>query len=482
MSVVRTSFKLELPGHLREILCGPAAMHKAYVVGGSVRDALLNLPGKDFDVEVFGQTYEAVSEVLGRFGRVDCVGRSFGVIKLTVAPGETYDFSLPRRDSKVGAGHRGFQADFDPSLSLTEASARRDFTLNSLMYDPRVGEILDCHGGLRDLEARVLRHTSVAFSEDPLRVLRGMQFVGRFDLEAHPETLALCRSIRGTYRELAKDRVRDEWMKWAARSQRPSKGLRFLVESGWIEHFPEIDRLRGTPQDPEWHPEGDVFVHTAHCCDAMAGLESWRQADEMSRIVWMLAILAHDFGKPSTTREEMKGGRLRIVSPEHEGAGVPVAAEFLARVGMPNEVQERVAPLVDNHLAHMQTSTDRAIRRLANRMRPETIAGLCVVMSADIMGRPPRPAIVPDSIHTLLRRSEELQLHVSAPRPLLQGRHLLELGMPAGKPMGVVTAAAFEAQLEGEFLDLAGALIWLSGQGTLPLPDEVRERLRHSTV
>lgn len=481
MSIVRRPFELALPGVLREMLCEVPILRDAFVVGGGVRDALLGLKGKDFDVEVFGQSYEAIQQDLSRYGRVDCVGRSFGVIKLTVRPGETYDFSLPRRDSKVGAGHRGFIANFDPSLSYSEAAARRDFTLNALMYDPRTREILDCHGGLADLENRVLRHTSGAFVEDPLRVLRGMQFVSRFDLEAHPSTLALCREIRGTYPELAKDRVRDEWMKWATRSLRPSRGLRFLVDTGWIEHFPEVEKLMGTPQDPEWHPEGDVFVHTAHCCDAMAGLDAWRAADDVSRATWMLAILAHDFGKPSTTRQEMKKGLLRWVCPDHEAAGVSIAVQFLERVGMPNVISARVPPLVANHLAHIQVCTDRAIRRLANRLVPETIEGLCVVMIADAQGRPPRPKDIPEGVSFLLNRSKELCVESGAPKPLLQGRHLLKLGMPPGVAVGQITAAAFEAQIEGAFFDLPGALAWLTLQSSLPLPENVRARLSEAS-
>ncbi|MBI1842403.1 MAG: HD domain-containing protein, partial [Verrucomicrobia bacterium] len=413
---------------------------------------------------------------LSRHGRLDCVGRSFGVIKLTTRPGATYDFSIPRRDSKVASGHRGFIAAFDPSLTLEEASARRDFTINALMFDPRSREIIDCHGGLVDLDARTLRHTSPAFVEDPLRVMRGMQFAGRFDLVATPQTIDLCRSIKSTFAEIAKERVREEWMKWAERAVRPSRGLEFLAATGWIEHFPEIARLRGTPQDPEWHPEGDVFVHTAHCCDAMAKLPVWLEADPSSRIAWMFAILAHDFGKPDTTREETRHGRLRIVSPEHEPLGAELCVPFFERLHMTNEITERVIPLVAHHLAHMQSGSDRAIRRLAHRLQPETIQGLCAVMSADALGRPPRPAIIPESVHELLRRSQELRMQTQGPEPILKGRHLLALGLRPGKKIGLITALAFEAQLEGTFQDLASARAWLAA-AELPMLEEKEKEL-----
>ena len=191
----------------------------------------------------------------------------------------------------------------------------------------------------------------------------------------------------------------------------------------------------------------------------------------------MLATLAHDFGKPSCTREEEREGRRRIVSPGHEQAGGPLAEAFLARIGAPNEVLARVVPLVINHLAHLQAGTDRAIRRLALRLVPETVEALCVVMSADALGRPPRPPVIPPTITGLLERASALRLKREAPKPLLLGRHLLDRGMRAGKDVGRITRAAFEAQLDGEFQDLAGAFAWAAGRAELPLPPDTRSRL-----
>lgn len=458
-----------MPPELQGILAQTPELRRAYLVGGCVRDALLGLPhGKDYDVEVFGVDYDQLMAALARWGRTDLVGRSFGVVKLSTAGGYQYDFSIPRRDSKIAPGHKGFKVELDSAISPAEAAARRDFTINSLMYDPRTGEILDFFGGQRDLRERVLRHTSAAFAEDPLRVLRGMQFAARFELTAAPETVALCREIKGRGAELAVERMREEWFKWAQASRRPSAGLRFLLDSGWADDFPEIAALAGTPQEPEWHPEGDVFTHTCHCCDALAGLEPWRQAEPTSRIVYMLATLAHDFGKPATTHQAVKDGCTRIVSPGHEEAGAVVAKRFLERLRTPAAIEERVIPLVRNHLFHFQTMTDRAVRRLAKRLEPETIEGLCLVMSADSMGRPPRPAVVPEHVHALRRRAHELEVRHQPPPPLLMGRHLLELGMTAGPRMGAILEAAYEAQLEGTLGDLPQALAW------------ARERIRES--
>ena len=150
----------------------------------------------------------------------------------------------------------------EPGLGDAEAAARRDFTLNAIAYDPFADAIIDPHGGREDLARGLLRHTSPAFTEDPLRVLRGFQLAARFDLSLAPETAAVCRAIAPAYAELPVERIWGEWEKWAAKSLRPSRGLAVLEETGWLAHFPEIAALRGTPQDPQWHPEGDVFDHT----------------------------------------------------------------------------------------------------------------------------------------------------------------------------------------------------------------------------
>jgi len=456
---------MELPDQLRRLLRDVPALGRAYLVGGCVRDALLNIPNKDFDLEVYGVGYEALEAALRPHGRVDLVGKSFGVVKFSTGTGDQWDFSVPRRDSKVSAGHKGFRIEFDPDLTPREAARRRDFTINALMFDPRTGEYLDFFGGRTDLEGRVLRHTSPAFLEDPLRVLRGMQFAARFELTTATETVELCRSISGTFPELAVERVGEEWFKWAAKSRRPSAGLQFLKATGWLRHFPEVAALDGTPQDPEWHPEGDVFTHTAHCCDALAEMAEWQRADQPTRMALMFAVLAHDFAKPQTTHEAERDGRMRIVSPGHEEQGGPLAETFLTRLNAPTALKARVAPLVTNHLAHLQAINDRSVRRLANRLQPATIEELCLVMMADQFGRPPKPRDIHAGVEALRAKAEELRLREAAPKPILQGRHLIERGMNPGKRFGEVLQAAFEAQLEGAFQDLDGARNWLEKNG-----------------
>ena len=455
---------MTLPDELTRLLREVPALARAYLVGGCVRDSLLGIAHKDFDLEVYGVDYETLARQLSAHGRVDLVGKSFGVIKFSGLSGGQWDFSLPRRDSKMAAGHKGFEIAVDPDIDPKVAASRRDFTINALMFDPRTGTYLDFFGGREDLEMRVLRHTSAAFVEDPLRVLRGMQFAARFDLTPAPETVALCRAIVETFPELAVERVGMEWFKWAMMSQRPSAGLRFLQATGWLRHFPEIAALDGTPQDPEWHPEGDVFTHTCHCCDALAELPEWRGADATTRQVLMFAVLAHDFAKPQTTHEVEREGRMRIVSPGHEEQGGPLAEAFLTRINAPNDIKERVVPLVTHHLAHLQPVSDRSVRRLANFLKPATIAELCLVMTADHFGRPPKPRVIHEGVTSLRAKAEELRLRDAAPKPILQGRHLIARGLPPGVQFGKLLAAAFEVQLEGGFNDLAGALQWLDGR------------------
>lgn len=456
---------LPLPEDLRAMLEAVRRHGRPRIVGGGVRDWLLGLAPKDLDVEVGGIDFETLHRDLEPFGATDIVGRSFGVIKVrSRASGEEYDFSLPRRESKTGAGHRGFAVAPDPGLDDAAAAARRDFTINAIAVDPFTGNLIDPHGGQADLRARVLRHTSAAFAEDPLRVLRGFQLAARFDLTLAPETAALCRGIAGSYAELPLERVWGEWEKWALKATRPSRGLQVLEETGWLVHFPELAALRGTPQDPEWHPEGDVFTHTGHCLDALAASPAWRESDAPQRERLMFAVLAHDFGKPTTTVLAEKKGRQRWVSPGHEAAGGEPAVRFLRRIGAPLRLDAPVRTLVVNHLAHFSGQEElsaTAVRRLARRLEPATIEELATVMRADTDGRP--PLSTPDvhrRIDALVAKARTLELERLAPRPILLGRHLIKLGLQPGPAMKGILDAAFEAQLDGAFADEDGALAW----------------------
>ncbi len=417
-----------------------AAGGRALAVGGSVRDALLGAEVRDVDLEVYGLEPDHLRSIVAERFAVDLVGESFAVLKVK---GVDLDVSLPRRDSKHGTGHRGFLIDADPHLHPRDAAARRDFTVNAMAIDIQNGELLDFFGGVEDLRARVLRHVSDAFAEDPLRVLRGMQLAARLEASLHPSTAALARTIDGG--DLAAERILDEWKKLLLLGIQPSRGLDVLVDTGWIAAFPEIDALRGCPQDPTWHPEGDVFVHTGHVLDHFA---TERVGDDTEDLTVGLAALCHDFGKPATTA--FTDGRWR--SPAHDVAGVEPAKTFLDRLGAPHAMRDQVLLLVRHHLApallHQGGAGPSAVRRLANRVG--RIDQLVRVARADHGGRPPKPWDDFPSGQWLLDAADLLGVADERPTPIVQGRHLIaDLGLEPGPAFGPLLDAVFQAQLEG---------------------------------
>jgi len=438
---------------------------RALVVGGAVRDALLGLEPKDIDIEVYGITYDRLAEVLSRHGRIDVVGKSFGVVNFAASNGEACHFSVPRRDNKIGLGHRDFLATFDENITPREAASRRDFTINALAFDPVSGELLDFFRGVPDLEKRILRATSDAFSEDPLRVLRGMQFACRFDLALDPATAEKSRVIAGEYSTLPKERVAEEFMKWAVKSVKPGRIAEYLAATGWLVHFPEIEQIVGVPQDPQWHPEGDVATHTMHVVNAAAAIADRDGLEGDERAVLLFAALTHDFAKAGTTALREKNGALRWTSYGHEAAAGIAARNFLERIGIKGAIVEHVVPLVENHLVHSHLGMDvtpRNIRRLAVRLAPASIAQLVRLIEADASGRPPRPAGLPEAAARIRDMAAAQAVERQPQLPLILGRHVLPyFGSRPGKHIGAVTRAAYEAQLDGAFSTEEEALKWL---------------------
>ena len=457
---------LTLPSALVEIVQDlNMAGFRAVVVGGAVRDALLGFAPKDFDIEVYGIAYDRLAGFLARYGRVDLVGKAFGVVKLFRSTFGEVDFSIPRRESKIGLRHRDFQTAFDEHITPREAASRRDFTINAMAYDPVRNELLDFFGGQDDLKNRVLRATGEAFREDPLRVLRGMQFVCRFDLTVDPDTAAMCQSIAGEYGTLARERIAEECMKWAIKSERPGRIAEYLRQTGWIAHFPEIGAMEGVPQDPEWHPEGDVGRHTALVVDAAAVIAKREHLEGDERATLIFAALCHDFAKATTTALREREGRLRWTSWGHETAAGPAALEFLERIGIKNAIVEQVIPLVENHLAHSSIGRDvtpRAVRRLALRLAPASIAQLLLLVEADHAGRPPLPASLPEGALRIREMAQAQAVEQKPQPPLILGRHVLPYfeGRP-GKHIGAVVSAALEAQADGAFSTEEEAHSWL---------------------
>jgi tRNA nucleotidyltransferase (CCA-adding enzyme) len=432
---------------------------RALLVGGCVRDHLMGKPPKDWDVEVYGVEPARLREVLDQFGPVNVVGEAFTVYKL----GSDLDVGLPRRERKTGRGHRGFFIAGDPSMSFEDSARRRDFTINAILQDPLTGEIIDPFQGRDDLEKRLLRAVSSdTFGEDSLRVLRAAQFAARFEFEIVAETVVLCREI--DLSDLPSERLWGEMEKLLLKAQHPSVGLRRLLELGAIgQLFPEIKALIDVEQDREWHPEGDVFVHTGLVIDRAHEL-----IDDLpyaKQVTVMLAALCHDFGKPATT--EFIDGRLR--SRGHEEAGVLPTLSFLAKLNLHTldgyDVRAQVVALVRDHLKpgeyfkKREEVGDGAFRRLARKCELNL---LYRVAKADSLGRnadwlPREKWYDSEAQEWFIARARELDVVSGAPAPLLLGRHLLEMGLEPGPRIGEITKAVYEMQLDGRVQDLDGA-------------------------
>lgn len=432
---------------------------RALLVGGCVRDELMGKQPKDWDVEVYGVEPARLREVLDNLGPVNVVGEAFTVYKL----GSDLDVGLPRRERKTGRGHRAFVIEGDPSMTIEDSTRRRDFTINAILQDPLTGEIIDPFHGRDDLQSGIIRAVSPAtFAEDSLRVLRAAQFAARFEFTVEPETGLLCVAIELS--DLPAERIWIELEKLLLLAHRPSIGLSWLYTLGAIDQlFPEINALVDVEQDPEWHPEGDVFVHTRLVIDRAREL-----IDDLpyaKQVTVMLAALCHDFGKPATT--EFIDGRLR--SRGHEEAGVEPTLSFLDRLNIHTldgyDVRAQVVALVRDHLKpgeffkKQDEVGDGAFRRLARKCELDL---LYRVARADSLGRnaewlPREKWFDAEAQEWFIARARELDVQQKPPAPILQGRHLLEMGLEPGPRIGEITKAVYEMQLDGRVRDLNGA-------------------------
>ncbi|MGI8671788.1 MAG: CCA tRNA nucleotidyltransferase [Luteitalea sp.] len=434
-------------------IAGEVARHggRALVVGGHVRDALLGVTSKDLDLEVFGLDAEALKALLGAWGTVNTVGESFTVFKV-----RGLDVSLPRRESKVGRGHKGFEVHGDPSLSFAEAARRRDFTINAIGWDPLTGEYLDPHGGRDDLARRVLRMVDArTFADDSLRVLRALQFAARFECTLHPETARVCRSI--ALDDLPAERIWGELEKLLLRAARPSIGLHLARDLAVVARlWPALEALHGCPQDAEWHPEGDVWVHTAMVVDQAASRQHGLPYPQRASL--LLGALLHDIGKPLVTA--WIDGRIR--SPGHEAEGVQPATALLDALQVHSldgyDVRGQVLALVQWHMlpgAWWKASapvSDGAFRRLARKVDMVLLAR---VSEADCNGR--TGAFDCSFSQWFLDRVAALGVEHAAPAPLLLGRHLIALGVAPGPHMGEILRAVYDRQLDGVVTTLEDA-------------------------
>lgn len=424
---------------------------RALCVGGFVRDRVLGIEATDLDLEVFGIPESRLPSLLAEFGRVVPAGSAFPVYKLG-----HIDVALPRRESKTGVGHKGFTVMGDPSMSFEDAARRRDFTINAMGWDPLTDEYLDPFNGQEDLTHRILRSVDPnTFADDSLRVLRALQFAARFDLTLEENSAAICRGI--ALNDLPAERIWGELEKLLLKAQRPSIGFALARRIGVVgQLLPEMEPLYDCPQDPEWHPEGDVWTHTLMVID-----EARRRNADLDRArlaTIMLGAVCHDLGKPETTA--MIEGRVR--SPGHEAAGVAPATKILDRLNVYSldgfDVRSQVLGLVTEHLRPSafhkarETVTDGAFRRLAARVDLELLVRFS---RADCHGR--RGTFDCSAMDWFLDRAQRLGVEHEAPKPILMGRHLIELGVAPGPRMGEILREIYELQLDDEVTTLEQA-------------------------
>lgn len=431
------------------------------VVGGYVRDSLLGIQSHDIDIELYGvDSSQSLSDLLKPFGNVCEVGKSYGVTKLRY-DGYEIDFSLPRTETKTTQGHRGFAVKTYATIDFATAARRRDFTINAIGYNPITDTLLDPYFGEADLRAKKLRCVDpMTFVEDPLRILRAVQFVARFDLIGDPELLGLCRRMveQGALEELPKERIFEEIKKLLLRSPSPSKGFALLKEMGGLIFFKELLDLEKTPQDFFSHPEGNVWIHTLIALDTMV---QYKTGESKQDLILFLAILLHDIGKPCTTI--VCDGILN--APKHAEAGVEPTRTFLERLTNEKELIERIVPLVRYHGAVrklFQTGAeDSALRHLSTHVK---IDDLIVVARADFYGRAfvgeiPRCFEAGEWLHC---RAESLGILQAPPQPLLLGRDLIALGLSPSPAFKTLLDAAYTAQLDGIFKSHEEAVSWIS--------------------
>jgi tRNA nucleotidyltransferase (CCA-adding enzyme) len=431
---------------------------RALIVGGWVRDHLMHKhhASPDIDIEVYGLTMDQLYVVMDRLElRYDAVGAAFGILKL-----KDYDIdvSLPRRENRVGVKHTDFECTFDLDIKPEEAAARRDFTINSMYWDPMSKQLGDPFNGIADLGDGILRMTNAEkFGEDPLRVLRAMQFIGRFGFRADSELIEQSKQLMPQFESLSKERVYEEWKKLILKGIYFEDALHFLWQSDWITCFPELWGLVNLEQEPEWHPEGDAFTHTCHCMNAFGRLHIMGPnygtvAQDFDKLVVGFGVLLHDVGKPTTT-ETGEDGKIR--SLRHDKVGVPVAEAFMRRITDWEELIQAVLPMVGEHMFtcnfNKQQMTRRGIRRLARRCY--SIDLLCYVIQCDKEGRPP---MIPDlsDVGDLRAKAQEYDVYASPPVPIMMGRHLIEMGLEPGPQFGYILNQCQVAEDDGVITDV----------------------------
>ena len=403
------------------------------LVGGAVRDLIDGQSPHEYDFEVVGVPLSDIA-ARGSAYAAHIVGSDKPIVRLRLH-GIPIDISVTEH------------------ADISRAAAHRDVTINALAMLPD-GTIVDPYGGIADRKAGLLRHINADFLVDPIRVLRLMRLAATYQLTVAPATAQFVQQALPTLPPFDPDRVWHEWRLWAL-APYPAHGLHVLVATHAITQYPELATLMGCPQDPIYHPEGSVWVHTEHVCAAAARDNT--DLDVEQRITLLLAALCHDLGKPATTEQRAE----RIVSPGHAAAGVAPTEALLARLHAPKRYHDAVCNLVREHMvATNATVTDRSVRRLSQRLAPADIELWERLTAADSAGRPPLPAQRPGA--EFLARAQALHVHRGRPVALIRGGDVLAQGVAPGPLVRSALVAAYDAQLEGFFDTHEAGVRWLT--------------------
>ncbi len=437
---------------------------RAYMVGGAVRDEIMKRPIKDVDIEVHGISGAVLETVLKELGKPLRFGSAFGVYSLA---GHQIDIALPRSERKAGNGHRDFEIEIDPFIGIKEAARRRDFTMNALLKDILSGEIADPYGGTEDIKKRIIRHIDdEKFGEDPLRALRAAQFRSRFGFQVAPSTISICSAL--DLRNLSAERVEMEMKKALLESRRSSEFFECLREMGQLGYwFKELEQLIGLEQNPEFHPEGDVWTHTMMVLDRAAQFRPYVS----DPYAFMLLALTHDFGKITTT--EFVNGAIHAYG--HELQGAEIAERFLDRVCHGSDIKKYIANMIPNHMRPNKIAESRSAVKKTNHLFDNVLAPSDLIYFA-ICDKPKLPYVLQsqdkDSIKVEMDKGIEKELYTTTEnereqeridflfdrlkvyretmaKPYVTGKDLIINGVTPGEDFGTILEYAHKLRLAG---------------------------------
>lgn len=438
----------EKEAHAREIAWTlRAAGHAALFAGGCVRDRLLGRPPKDYDIA----TSATPEQIVKLFKRTIETGRAFGVIQV-VCSGHPTEVATFRRDL---GGSDGRRPDAIAFSTPEEDAQRRDFTVNGLFSDPETGAVIDYVGGRADLEQKIIRAIGAPrerFAEDYLRLLRAVRFAATLEFAIEPETFAAVQEYAPRITAISAERIQQELSRLLVEAPHPGQALRLLQRSGLLAVLlPEVAALEGQAQPPQFHPEGDVFVHTAMMLDAMP-------PDRSRTLAW--AVLLHDIGKPPTavlTREPDGSDRIRF--NYHDEAGARMAEDVLRRLKMSADEIEDITHCVRNHMRFKEV---RQMRRAKLR---QLVGARTFPVELQLHWLDCRASHGDVGNHEfLVKFQEELQHEPVLPKPLITGHDLLARGFRAGPELGRWHKRAYERQLEGHLTTREELLAWLDAE------------------